>query len=280
MNSVELFLQSRKYEKNVSPKTIVWYGNAFKTFGELDISSAQALSRSVTAKVKELLERGMKPVSVRSWLTGIRAYGYWLHEEGYLKDKPKISIIKFEKKLIATLSAEQIKQVLAYKPKGLNLTRAHHLALTVLDCGLRLSEVLAITRADVDLDNMLITVKGKGGKYRRVPMSFELRKSLHRYMKIRDGYVFGTQVGTQATVSNAERDMRELGRRIGITGVRFSPHTLRHTFAVSYLRAGGNLFYLSRILGHSSVKTTELYLQSLGVEDLQKVHNGLSLLSR
>jgi site-specific recombinase XerD len=49
--------------------------------------------------------------------------------------------------------------------------------------------------------------------------------------------------------------------------------------AVSYLRAGGNLFYLSKILGHTSVKTTERYLQSLGVEDLQKVHNGLSILS-
>ena len=49
--------------------------------------------------------------------------------------------------------------------------------------------------------------------------------------------------------------------------------------AVSYLRAGGNLFYLSRILGHSSVTTTEKYLQSLGVEDLQAVHDRLSLLN-
>ena len=57
-------------------------------------------------------------------------------------------------------------------------------------------------------------------------------------------------------------------------------HTFRHTFAVSYLRAGGNLFYLSRILGHSSVTTTEKYLQSLGVEDLQAVHDRLSLLTR
>ncbi len=68
--------------------------------------------------------------------------------------------------------------------------------------------------------------------------------------------------------------------RLGITGVRCSFHTLRHSMAVNYLRAGGNLYYLQRILGHSSITTTERYLRSLGIEDLKKVHDGLSLLSR
>jgi site-specific recombinase XerD len=67
--------------------------------------------------------------------------------------------------------------------------------------------------------------------------------------------------------------------KLSITGVRFSPHTLRHTFAVQYLRAGGNLFYLSKILGHSSVTTTQKYLQSVGVDDLKMVHDRLSPLA-
>ena len=74
--------------------------------------------------------------------------------------------------------------------------------------------------------------------------------------------------------------MKQLSKKINITGIRFSPHTLRHTFAVNYLRRGGNLFYLSKILGHSSVTTTQKYLQSLGIEDLQAAHNKLSLLGR
>jgi integrase/recombinase XerD len=81
------------------------------------------------------------------------------------------------------------------------------------------------------------------------------------------------------TVRNFQRDLSAFGQRLAISGVRLSPHTLRHTFAVSYLRAGGNLYYLQRILGPSSITTTERYLRSLGVADLQKVHNGLSLLS-
>lgn len=74
--------------------------------------------------------------------------------------------------------------------------------------------------------------------------------------------------------------MKLMCKRLGMAAVRCSPHTFRHTFAVNYLRAGGNLFYLSRILGHSSVTITEKNLQSLGVEDLTAVHDKLSLLAQ
>ncbi len=67
--------------------------------------------------------------------------------------------------------------------------------------------------------------------------------------------------------------MMALGGKCGITGVRFSPHTLGHSFAVNYLRNGGNLKYLRRILGHSSLSTTQRYLRSLGVEAIQEVHH-------
>ena len=81
------------------------------------------------------------------------------------------------------------------------------------------------------------------------------------------------------TVRNAQRDLKALCERAGITGVRCSPHTLRHTLAVTYLRKGGNLEYLRRILGHSSILVTQRYLQSLTPEDLQQVHNHLSPLA-
>ena len=91
--------------------------------------------------------------------------------------------------------------------------------------------------------------------------------------------MFGTRNGTSLTVRNFERDLKAIGRQVGITGVRFSPHTLRHSFAVSYLRNGGNIYYLSRLLGHASVKTTEVHLQSVGVDELSAVHDRLSPLA-
>ncbi|MCX6621198.1 MAG: tyrosine-type recombinase/integrase, partial [Acidobacteria bacterium] len=68
-----------------------------------------------------------------------------------------------------------------------------------------------------------------------------------------------------------------VAQRRRIQGVRTSFHTLRYTFAVNYLRAGGNVFYLQRILGHSTLEMTNRYVRSPGIEELQAAHNGLSL---
>src|SRR5260370_22955938 len=90
----------------------------------------------------------------------------------------------------------------------------------------------------------------------------------------------GPGTGPSFTVRNFQHDFKQLCQKVAITGVRCSPHTFRHAFALNYLRRGLNLESLRRILGHSSILTTQKYLRSLGVEDLQAVHNGLSLLTR
>jgi integrase/recombinase XerD len=87
-------------------------------------------------------------------------------------------------------------------------------------------------------------------------------------------------MGTRVTTRNLGRELKAIGRKLGISGVRFSAHTLSHTFVVNYLRNSGNVFYLQRILGHSTLEMTNRYVRSLGIEDLQKVHNRLSLLSK
>jgi site-specific recombinase XerD len=112
-------------------------------------------------------------------------------------------------------------------------------------------------------------------------VSIELRKILYRHLaKHQYPRVFCTRTGTPLSVRNSQRDFKVVCRKVGMAGVRTSWHTLRHTFAVNYLRAEGNLYYLQRILWHSSITTTERYLRSLGIEDLQRVQDGLSLLSR
>jgi site-specific recombinase XerD len=114
----------------------------------------------------------------------------------------------------------------------------------MLDTGLRIPEVLGLTTGDVDFDNMTLRVRGKGGKHRLVPFSHELRKVLFRHTRSKTHLVFGTKNETLVTVVNIGRDIRVLGRRLGITGVRFSPHTMRHTFAVSFLKNGGEVSVL------------------------------------
>jgi site-specific recombinase XerD len=278
------YIKDRKYLKNVSPRTLAWLSDVWKAFGpdlEPLLASGDGFSVGLRTAITALLAKGVRPISINSYLTGVRAYLNWLHVEGFLKEKPKVQLLKCEQKVLATFSPEYIQSLVGFKPKGRNQTRAHMVGCVLLDTGLRIAEALGIRREDIDLDNMLIRVTGKGNKQRMVPMSLELRKLLFRWLqKCPRDFVFGTRSGTQMTARNAQRDIKDLCRKLGFTGVRCSPHTFRHTFAVSYLRAGGNLFYLSKILGHTSIKTTERYLQSVQVDDLQAVHDRLSLLSR
>jgi site-specific recombinase XerD len=268
--TVQQFITERKYLKNVTAKTLAWYTDAFKAFdGALE-------EAAIKQRIIHLRSRGVSATSVNSWLRCINAYLRW---QG---TAIKIPRLQEEQKILATLTTDHIRRLVSFKAKGINETRTHIVALLILDGGYRISEVLGLPYENVDLDNLVVKVRGKGNKHRLVPLSTDMRKVLYRYAVKHSGpgrLLFGTRNNTLVTVRNFERDFKAIGAKLGITGVRFSPHTLRHTFAVQYLRAGGNLFYLSRILGHSSVTTTQKYLQSVGVDDLQAVHDRLSPLA-
>lgn len=277
MDLQQQFITERHFLKNVTEKTLLWYQHSFKAFdGALDSKAA------INARIAELRQRGVSATSVNTYLRCINAYLRWLREE-HGHEPLKIPKLKEEQKILATFQPDQILRIVNRKPVGRNETRIHTMAVTALDTGLRLQELLNLSRQDIDLENLVLRVKGKGNKHRLVPVSIELRRVLYRYLaKQALPKVFGTMRGTVLRNRNADRDFKEMCRKLGFDRavVRCSFHTLRHSFAVNYLRKGGNLYYLQRILGHSSITTTERYLRSLGIEDLQKVHDGLSLLSR
>ena len=130
------YVEDRKYLKNVSPKTLAWFADAWKAFGphlEPALSSGGRLPDALKAAVLTLLEKGVRPVSVNSYLTCARAYLNWLHAEGHLADKPKVQLLKFEQKVLATFSPDQIEALLAFKPKGRNQSRAHAITYLLLD---------------------------------------------------------------------------------------------------------------------------------------------------
>jgi integrase/recombinase XerD len=268
--TTENFILERRYLKNVTQKTIIWYGSSFKAFeGALDSTE------SVKSRIIELRNRGVSPVSVNTYLRCIKAYYRWLGKEWII---PRLQV---EQKILRTLSAEDIQVLIHFKPTKFAERRTHILTLLILDTGLRISEALSLKRDSIDLDKCTLRILGKGNKERIVPFSLELRKRLFKHVQKmpvnRSGVVFGTCHGTVMTVTNFFRDLRLMGCKCGVAVG--GPHSLRHCFAVNYLRRGGNLEYLRRILGHSSISTTQIYLRSVGIEDLQAVHSELSVLS-
>jgi len=269
MDQFQQFLDERKYLKNVSDKTLVYYECAFRSWTRYSQGDWKAW-------IMYLQRSGVSAISINTYICAMNAYWKWAGVD------LKVAYLKEEEKILATLSPDQVKRLLSFKPKGRKQMRAHIAAMLILDGGYRISEALELRFEHIDFENLVVRVRGKGNKHRLVPLSSDMRKVLYRYATQHSGpgkLLFGTCRDTPVTVRNFNRDMKTMGSKLGISGVRFSPHTLRHTFAVSYLRAGGNLFYLSRILGHTSVTTTQRYLQSVGVDDLQAVHDRLSPMS-
>ena len=136
----------------------------------------------------------------------------------------------------------------------------------------------------MDLDNLLLKIrKGKGGKQRVVPISLQMRKLLFRFMQHHTPEVgkqlFFTGRGEKINQRNVLRDFKRICKRLRITGPRCSFHTLRHSFGKAYIRYGGDVFRLQRILGHSKLEMTRRYV-NLETSDLQDCHQTFSLLAR
>jgi site-specific recombinase XerD len=180
------FLDQRRYLKNVTPSTIEWYETAFKALQRAHATLDPAVTKtSLQQFVVSVRQRGVKPISCNTYIEALNAFCLWLHDEGHASERTELPLLKVEKRVIVTLTDEQMRTLLSTKPKRFDAWRLHALVCLLLDSGLRIEEALTLRRSDLDFDNLLVTVFGKGCKERRVPFSFELRKVLFRYEQVR-----------------------------------------------------------------------------------------------
>lgn len=278
MHESDEFIKSRRYLKNVTAKTLDWYRDSFRAltrFHEGGSFTKQSLARFVV----RLRESGISAVSCNTYCRAINAFLRWRYEENLCAELLRIASLKTENKVLPTFTLSHVKALIGWKARTYSDCRLHTLICSLLDTGLRIEEALGLTRDKVDLENLLLTVRGKGEKHRVVPLSFEMRKLLHRWLMRHDfPLVFPTRDGTRLNQRNTLRDFKLVALGLGIDGVRVSFHTLRHTFAVNYIRNGGDVFRLQRILGHSTLEMTRRYV-NLQTADLQAVHDRLTLLN-
>jgi hypothetical protein len=121
---------------------------------------------------------------------------------------------------------------------------------------------------------------GKGNEERLIPFSAALRRFLFRYMQANKSsrFLFASRNGSRLSYDNTRRDIAKICAAAGV-GTKVHPHLFRHSFAASYIRQGRDIYRLSRILGHTQVTTTQLYLRSLGVADLRNARERLTPLA-
>jgi integrase/recombinase XerD len=281
MEHFQQFIRERQYLHNVTAATVAWYENSFKW-----LPCESPTQEQLNDAVLRMREKGCKATGCNSAIRAINSYLHW-HSGAESKcgagcRRLRIRQLKEPTLALPTFTAKQIRLLVNWKPKGKYQRRLHLLVLFLLDTGCRISEALGLRVREIDLDNLLVTLDGKGRKQRVVPFSFELRKALFRYCKdfnrAADSLLFANRSQTKLTRRNALRDVKLLCERLGFEPPSRTLHAFRHTMGSSYIKRGGSVAALQRVLGHSSITTTMRYVH-VQTADLQAVHERVSLLS-
>ena len=192
---------------------------------------------------------------------------------------------------VAPFTSEEVQRLLTAARASNYPRRDEAICIFLLDTGVRVSEMCNIRLDDIDWDTRKVTVLGKGQKERAVYFGHQTRRTLWNYLsedsrnpRAREkpkgtSPLFVSEVGIRSgepfTRYGMRRLISRLGKRAGISGKRCSPHTFRHTFAVEFLRAGGNVFTLKELLGHTSLHMTNRYV-SFAQADLENQHRQFS----
>lgn len=227
------------------------------------------------------LTRAVKPATVSLYYRNLHALFAWLVEEGELEASPMAQIrppvVRWDQ--IQPFSLDQVEALLAATRKGLLAARDEAILLFLVDTGARASELCALSVADVDWSGRKCRVLGKGAKARTLPYGLRTARALHQYARRRilepGEPLFlsesSVSAGGRLTLNALEQMVERTAKRAGVTGVRCSPHTFRHTFAVEFLRAGGNVFSLKMLLGHESLAIVNRYV-ALAQADIEAQH--------
>jgi site-specific recombinase XerD len=152
--------------------------------------------------------------------------------------------------------------------------RNRAIILVLLDTGIRASELCALQIHQVDLGNRRLRVFGKGNKERTIPFSARTGQAIWKYLATRgddlaDNFLFATSNDGPINRHDLRKILVRIGKRAGLEGVNV--HRFRHTFAINYLRNGGDPWSLQMMLGHSTMEMVKNYL-ALAQADLEKNH--------
>lgn len=276
-NLFEQFINERRYLRNLAETTLSGYREqfgVFKSLGAFEDLSKTSLQKAVLA----LRERGTSIGAINAYLRGVNCFLNWLHSEHNF-EKLSLKLLKGNKRVFRSLSDEDLRTIVRYKPTCYTEKRLHLQLLLLIDTGLRINESINLERNKIDFDNLLLSVIGKGNKERIVPFSYELRKVLFKYCKSHPfELLFSTKDGRKISYDNVLRDFYSLIRKLGIKPDG-AFHAFRRTFATNYVRNGGNPLVLQRLLGHTTLQQTNVYVK-LVTDDLQKEQHRTSLLNR
>ena len=286
---IELFLDMVAAERGGAKNTLAAYARDLADLaaelGAAGRSIAEASTDDLRAHLSSLSKRGFAAASVARRLSAIRQLYRFLYAEGRRGDDPS-AVIEGPKRgraLPKVLSIAEVDRLLATaradidKPEQPKLERLRAARLACLlevlyATGLRVSELVALPASAAERTARMLTVRGKGGKERLVPLNEAAKTAMRDYLTLmaetgrhqRSKWLFPSfgEAG-HLTRQHFARELKELAVASGLRPAQVSPHVLRHAFASHLLHNGADLRVVQTLLGHSDISTTQIYTHVL-----------------
>lgn len=275
---IQEFLAHLAVERGASPNTVTAYRH---DLGEYEatltrrgvISAAAATREDAIAHVRTLWDAGRAPSSVERKVATLKSFHRFCVREGLAAASPvaDMPLPKVPERLPDAISIEDAERLLSQPfGEGPAAHRDRAMLETLYGCGLRVSELVGLDVADLDLDHGLIRVLGKGGKERVVPVGGMAERAMREYLAHGRPYlrakratvrqdpvaVFLNSRGGRLTRQTVHAFVSRYGGRVGLV---LHPHTLRHSYATHLLEGGADLRSLQELLGHADITTTQVY---------------------
>jgi len=270
---VRLFLDFLSVEKALAANTILSYGRDLKKFllflKKEKIDWTRAGEETLVRFIHSQSRAGLQARSLARLISSLKSFYKFLLLDGLIKKDPtaNLSSPRMWLTLPKFLTVAEVENLLsqpdASEPRGL---RDKAMLEVLYAAGLRVSELVQLRPADLNLEGGYLVCRGKGGKERVVPLGKSAASATREYLaKVRpqldkknQAALFLTRLGDPFTRQGVWKLLREYGRRAGlIAGI--SPHILRHSFATHLLERGADLRSVQMMLGHSQITTTQIY---------------------
>ncbi|MEO1192258.1 MAG: site-specific tyrosine recombinase XerD [Pseudomonadota bacterium] len=272
----EAFLEMLAAERGAAGNTLAAYrrdlDDAAQALGGV-AALAEADSDDLRGYLAGLGERGLSPRSQARRLSCLRQFFGFLVSEGLLDQDPTQALDspRQGQSLPKVMSLEEVERLLAAAgrqegPEGLRLRALVELLYA---SGLRVSELVGLADAALARDPTLLTIAGKGGKERLVPLGDAAREAVAAYRQVRahflpksiqSPYLFPARgAGGHLTRQQVGRALKSLANEAGLPVERVSPHVLRHAFATHLVEGGADLRAVQSLLGHADIATTQVY---------------------
>ena len=285
LQAIEAFLHKLRHERQYSLHTIDNYArdlNRFYDYWQAARSQTwdQVQSRDIQAYIGQRHRNGISAKTIQRELSALRSFFNYLMVEHQLLGNPAkdVQAPKVARKLPQTLDTDQVQHYLSIEDDSLLAVRDKAILEVLYSSGLRLAELIGLNLSDLDLQQGLISVTGKGKKSRRVPLGSKAIDAIQAWLKRRTEInvaeaeaVFVSQNGKRLAARSIQQRLRHWAQKQAMAS-HIHPHMLRHSFASHILESSGDLRAVQELLGHSDISTTQIYTH-LDFQHLAKVYD-------